>query len=152
MPTQEQKPQHLIHKTYLAVIRGSVGSTMFRECYFKIDGKNVEVLENGNLACAFYLTSILKMFDLVKELHTTVTAAENDLIRSGWRDIKRPRIGCVIVYAPRAFPSGRSHRHLGFYIGKGIGVNNNATKATPHREAWDYRPVERLLWHAQLHP
>jgi hypothetical protein len=144
MPARPQKPIFLLRKTYLSVIQGSVGSKMFRECHFKIGSRNIEVLENGNLACAFYVSSILKIFDLLNELHTTVNATEEDLLRSGWQDIERPRVGCVIIYAPK------THRHLGFYIGKGAGINNNASKAAPHNHEWDYRPVERLLWHAKL--
>ncbi len=151
MSRTKSKPIFLLRPTYLAAIKGSVDARMFRESHFKIRGKDIEVLEHGNLACAFYVSSLLKIFDLISELHTTVNAVEKDLLTSGWKDIPTPRIGCVVIYSLKVTsPNGKAHRHLGFYIGGGTVIDNNALKGAPMRHRWKYRPVERLLWHPKL--
>ena len=96
-----KKPAFELKKNLVAIVNSSVGSRMFRKCNFKIKGKSIEVLDDGDLACAFYVSTILKIFSLIKDLHTTVNGTEKDMVESGWKKIQRPKIGCVIIYAPK---------------------------------------------------
>jgi hypothetical protein len=54
------------------MIKNSVGSKLFRNSFFLIDGKKQDVLRNGDLSCAIYVSSILRLMDLIPEIHTTV--------------------------------------------------------------------------------
>ena len=95
------KPKLLLLKSYLAVAKASVGSNIFRRLYYKIGNREIEVLGDGNLSCATFVSFVLKIFSLVPEIHTTVKETEKDLRRVGWHTIKKPRPGAVIVYRPK---------------------------------------------------
>jgi len=116
-----------LKETFLGMIEHSVGSKMFQSSYFSEEGKLTDFCCRGRLSCAFYVSSILKIFDLVKTLHTTVEGLEKDLIRFGW-EIKNSIVlpGDIIVWAG-AQESG-FHRHIGFYVdGFGYVSNNSKT-------------------------
>ena len=85
-------------KNYLAIINHSVDTKLFTKLYIG-DGKNVkEILENGNLSCAYFVTCILKIFDLIKTPHTTVSGTQKDLEESGWKKIKTRKTGCLLLW------------------------------------------------------
>ena len=146
----KKKPVFELKKTLVSTVNGSVGSKMFRKCHFNIRNKSTEVLDNGDLACAFYVSTILIMFSLIKELHTTVLALEKDMIDSGWKRIENPRVGSVIIYGPKTYESGKIHRHLGFFVGAGKVVDNSSEKKMPVKRKWNYRKVESIWWHNKL--
>jgi len=146
----QKKPKPMVLKNYLTVARASAGSQFFRKCYFQIDNRPVEVLRDGDLSCAFFVSAILKLFNLIKELHTTVVGTERDCELHGWREIKKPKPGAIIVWGPKKFKSGETHKHIGIFLGAGKAVSNNSKKRSPSIRAWDYRPVERILWNEKL--
>lgn len=150
MSAAKTKPSILLAPTYLRLIRASVNSGIFQTLYVQIGNKQVDILENGNLSCAFFVSSILKLFSLIKDTHATVSGTERDLARSGWQRIKKPQIGCVIIYAPTKFPDGSIHRHIGFFIGRNKAISNNYRTRVPSRHIWNKRPVESLWWHEKL--
>jgi len=43
------------------------------------------------LDCAFFVSSILLMFGLIKKNHATVKNTLADMQKSGWQKIKKPR-------------------------------------------------------------
>ncbi len=150
----DKKPRFLLLKNYLTVARASAGSNLFRKLYYEVgaasSGRHIEVLRDGNLSCAVFVSFVLKIFSLIPEIHTTVQETENDLRRAGWGRIKKPRLGAVIVYAPQTVSSGERHKHLGIYLGGGKAVSNRDFKKSPHVDAWNYRPVEKILFHPKL--
>lgn len=146
-----KKMRFLLLKNYLNIIKASVGSKIFRQLYFKINGKNVDILRNGDLSCAFFVSSILKIFNLISESHATVVGTVKDMKKNGWYKIKKPRPGAVIVYLPqKTFPSGEIHRHIGFYVGKNICISNIDSRRSPGPRKWNYRVVEEILWNDKL--
>jgi hypothetical protein len=147
---QITKPEPLLVKNYLTFARASVGSRSFRKLFYRIDGKEVEILRDGDLSCAFFVSSVLVVFGLMGVLHTTVTGTVRDLRRRGWKDIPRPRTGAVIVWGPKKFRSGETHRHIGFYLGEGKVVSNSSARKSPRVHAWDFRPVEHVLFNEKL--
>ncbi|MFH0891446.1 MAG: hypothetical protein V1867_01560 [Candidatus Falkowbacteria bacterium] len=151
-------PVEFLHfDTYIRTIRNSVGTMMFRNAYLlkKQRQKNaiVDATEDGNIACAFYLSSVLLLFGIIKEKHLTVKSTVADMEKSGWIKIKRPRVGSVIVWEPKLQTSGRVTRHIGFYIGKGTAISHRDDTRTPREHQWLYkdegetRKVEAIYWH-----
>jgi hypothetical protein len=96
------------------------------------------------------VSAILKIFSLIGELHATVTGTVADLKRHGWKPIKKPREGAIIVWAAKKFKSGEPHRHIGFYLGDGKTVSNSSKNRSPKIHEWDYRPVEEILWNSEI--
>jgi hypothetical protein len=142
----------LLKDSYLAVIKNSVGSKLFRNFYAQVNGKKKDILRNGELSCAFFVSSILKIFDLISKTHFTVKNVVEDLKKSGWKEIKKPKIGSVIVWERKKF-SKEVHRHIGFYVKKNIAISNSSKKKTPIFHHFTFnkkRKIEAIFWHKNL--
>jgi hypothetical protein len=141
-----RKPKPIIQKNYLLFARMSAGSPAFRKLFYRIQEKEIEILRDGDLSCAFFVSAVLKIFDLIDALHTTVRATVQNLKRRGWKRIPKPRIGAIIIWAPKRFKSDETHRHIGFYLGGGKAVSNSSKRRVPRIHAWNFRTVEEILW------
>ena len=88
----------LLKESYLKAIENSVGSKLFRNLYFKSRDKKIDVLQNGNLSCAIFVSWILRNFYLIEDNHTMVSRLISDLKKSNWQKIKKPKLGAVLVW------------------------------------------------------
>ena len=142
----------VLFDSYMAVIRNSVDAHLFRNLYFTIDGAKVDVLNDGDLSCAVFVTALLKLFNLCPDVDTTVDGAVSMLVASGWMDISEPRTGCIFVWESHPGDDGKNHKHVGFCTGPDTAVSNNYLKRTPDEHGYDYRGlnIERMLWHPAL--
>lgn len=124
------KPKPEVFRSYIHAIENSVGSNLFRNLYFRINDKAVDVLEDGDLSCANYVTAILYLFDLIKKRHTTVTGTVEDILKSGWYEIKKPQKGALILWDFKKKSDGTQgkNRHVGFYIDKETAISNSSSK------------------------
>lgn len=144
-------------KTYLAVIKNSVGSRMFRNFFMELDGEKIDATRDGVVSCAFFVSNVLHMFPamkLIKEPHLTVSATIKDLKASGWQEIAAPRIGAVLVWEPKMI-AGSMNTHIGFYIGDNKAISNFYETGVPDEHHWTYgmmpgRKVEMILWNDAL--
>lgn len=116
--------------TYLAMIRNSVGTTMFRNNYAIIDGAEKDILVNGQISCAFFASFILHGFGLIETLHTRTAGTVKDLEASGWRLTDTPREGDVIIWEAAQQRSG-VYPHIGFYIDERTAVSHWDKYCTP---------------------
>ena len=163
-PYRMKKIQPLLFDNYLAVIQGAPGSRMFRKFYALVNGKKKEVSEDGNLSCGWFAAFILKYFDLIRQPHMTVDGTLRDMEASGWKKIKKLKIGCILLWSTqddkrsKAYSFG--HRHMGFYVGKDKAVSNLSSKGVPGQHHWTFginkgkpaRRVEAVFWHPKLNP
>lgn len=150
---KKQKVIPIILDTYLSVIKNSVGSKMFRNFYAKVNGKRTDIMKNGELSCAFYVSSILALFEFIKEVHGTVASTVKDLKQSGWREIKRPKIGSILVWESMDFGKDGIHKHIGFYIGNNNAISNSEKFRYPKTHHWTFvgkRKIELMLWNPKL--
>lgn len=156
-----KKPELNIRASYLAMIKNSIGTKMFRNLYFKINGRSLDVLENGDLSCAVYVTSILYFLRLVKEPHTSVAGTVEDMKNSGWYKIKKPKPGAVILWDFKKLPNGKlgNHRHVGFYLNQKEAISNSSKKGRTHKHHINYghlpngkvkRDILGFYWHKRL--
>jgi hypothetical protein len=126
----ENKLRRLQHKTYLQVIRNSVGTKMFRNWYLKTpDEGEFDAMRDGEDSCAFYVSSVLKIFDKVSAIHGTVESTIKDLEKTGWQKVSELKAGDVLVWEAQKF-SNRDQAHIGFYIGDNKAVSTSWTKKT----------------------
>ena len=54
----------LLKDSYLKTLENSVGNKLFRNLYFDINGKRTDILKNGVLSCAAFVSWILKNFKI----------------------------------------------------------------------------------------
>ncbi len=154
-------PELDIFRSYLATIETSVGSNMFRHLYFSIDGEVQDMLEDGNLSCANYVSSVLLLSDLIQRRHVTVNGTLKDCIESGWHEILEPRKGALVLWDVENGNEGTQgkHRHVGFYIDGETAISNSSDEriivrhhptfgTLPNGEA--RRAVQAYYWHDKL--
>lgn len=147
----------LLKASYLKTIENSIGSKIFRNLYFEVNGKKKDILENGALSCAIFVSWILKNFDLIKEGHATVDGTIKDLKKTGWRKIKKPRTGAILIWGKKFYDS-EPHKHIGFYIGNNKAISNSYKSRKPLKHHWTFgvkngkpvRKVEEIWWHKKL--
>lgn len=160
--TQKRFKIHLLTKdSYLAMIKNACGSVMWANNYALINGRKEDIVHNGATSCAFFVTSILKIFNLIKELHLTVKSAEKDLKESNWKEIKVPSKipeGSIIIWeeqlqADKELRKREKHYHIGFYIGQDKAVSLWAYHNFPVIHHWTYnntRKIIRAYWNPQI--
>jgi len=156
MKRQNVKP--LIFNTYIAVIKNSVGAKIWRNFYAEVNRKPQDIMRNGDLSCAFFVSSVLALFGLTRNPHATVSGTLEDMGRSGWRKIKKPKTGSVLVWEAIKDSRGEMHKHIGFYIGDGMAISNSSKARMPIKHHWTFgerngkpvRQVETIFWHPKL--
>ncbi|MCX6811189.1 MAG: hypothetical protein NT039_00640 [Candidatus Berkelbacteria bacterium] len=155
MPRKKKKEVvvFITKDSYLAAIKNSINTHLYRNFYAKVNNKREDIVKNGELSCAYFVSSILVIFSLIEGIHLTVNGTEKDLKTSGWKKIKKPEIGCVLIWVSKKYKDGGAHRHMGFYIGKDKAISNDHQKGTPKIHHWTFnrgRKVESIFWNREL--
>lgn len=121
---------------------------MFRNFWIFDDGTEMDAMKGGELSCAFYVSGILTMLGLIKRVHGTVASTVEDLEKSGWKKVSKPRIGSILVWEKQDF-GDEEHTHIGFYTGRSRAISNSADKGYPIRHDWQFdgkRKIEAIYW------
>lgn len=156
-----QKPTLALFPSYIAMIENSVGANVYRKLYFTIDGKDIDVLEDGDLSCAVFVTTILFVFGLIKERHTTVNGTIEDIESFGWYKIQKPKKGALILWGFKKKDDGTQgkHRHVGFYIDEHTAISNDSPTriVSSHHPTYGIfengetrRDIQAFYWHDSL--
>lgn len=148
----------IVVDTYLAVVKNSVGSSMFRQFFAKVDGQPLDILRNGELSCAYFVSAILYLFQFIKKPHTTVTSTVKDMEENGWVNIKEPKVGSVLVWEGIESKEGENHKHIGFYVGESKAISNSSRSGRSVEHHWTFgiknghsnRKVENIYWNNKL--
>lgn len=111
-------------ESYLAMIKNAEGSNLFRNLYANIEGKSVDIVQDGKKSCTFFVSTVLYSFYLIATPHATVSGLEQDLVSSGWRKTETPNAGDVLVWEP-ILQSDTVTAHIGFYLGEDQAISND---------------------------
>jgi hypothetical protein len=130
--------------TYLAVIKNSVGSKMFQNLFALVDGAKKDIVKNGNLSCAFFVSAVLVIFGFIKAIHSTVTGTEKDLLSSGWEKVIKPKPGDVLIWETRE-DGDEKHGHIGFFIGDNWAISNDSKRGVISRHHWTYNSRRKVI-------
>lgn len=135
-------------KNYLSMIKNSIGTEMFRELWVDEDDKEKDILNGGELSCAVFVTSLLKLHGMIDERHATVKTAVESMINFGWREIdwKDIKEGDVLIWERKK--TGYKHPHIGFYAGDKKAISNSWKLKKVVRHGWDYggrRKITKVL-------
>lgn len=135
----------LAEENYRAMIRSAAGTAMFRSLYARSGRKKKDILRNGELSCAYFVSSLLRQFGYIRELHATVNGTVRDLLKSGHRprSANRPKLGDVLVWGPSRDSYG--HEHIGFSLGGAWAVSTSAARRCVVRHHWTYRGKRKIL-------
>lgn len=140
-------------KSILSAIKNSIGSHTWQNFYASVDGVEKDVMQGGELSCAYYVSSILATFGLIDRAHATVPSLVENLPQYGWRKVKTPKPGDLLVYKNREF-NGTPYPHIGFYIGANRAISNSAKEKVPVEHDWlmgdeNLCQIESI-WHKDL--
>lgn len=113
-----------------SLIENSVGSTLFQHLFVaNDDGSATDVMQGGELSCAFFVSSLLAQVDLLDRPHATVMKVEKLLYERGWQETDSPKMGDIVLWS-----AGKvGHEHIGFYIDEATAVSNSTTEKVPVR-------------------
>lgn len=143
-------------KNYMLTIERSIDSDLFKNLYAFVDEDEQDILQDGKLSCAYFVSSVLFHYKLIEDLHTTVRGLEADLERSGWQKVDDPRLGSIILWEPMPFADGSLRRHIGFYVGGTTAVSNSTLHRVPKTHDMNSttegapRGIEAIYWHSEL--
>ena len=151
-PTEKVTP--LIHATYLKLVDNAVGSNMFRVMYAVVNDAKKDIMIDGDFSCAFFVSSVLKIFGQIGRVHATVDSTIKDLKQSGWNESPGLKEGAILVWEGKIDESGEIHKHLGFYLGDNLSVSNSSETKTPQKHHYTYgeingepvRKVTNIFW------
>src|ERR1051326_3262321 len=106
-------------KSYLAMIRNAAKgeNNMFRNLYALVDGQEQDILQNGQVSCAVFVSSVLAFSGMLDRPHATVQGTEKAMAQAGWTEVANLREGAVITWEPITYEDGETHWHIGFYVG-----------------------------------
>lgn len=143
-----------LFKSYIVTIKNSIGARAYRNFYYEFpNGRVMDVLQNGNLSCAYFVSSILFHFGLIGQLHIKVEDAVAAMKTAGWQIAESPAPGDVVVWGRMYFKKSNSwHMHIGFYIGRNRAISTSSQTGFPviHHIRYRGRKIAEYLRHPAL--
>jgi hypothetical protein len=119
-----------VSKNYQSFIAALPGTEMWRHLYVEDqNGKEFDATEDGEKSCAYMVSSVLCIFQLIDKPHATVKTTLEHMIESGWQKIDRPVKGAIVHW----------DEHLGFYLADDFVISNSssAKSVVRHGLVWE---------------
>jgi hypothetical protein len=135
--------KQLLQQSYISMIQNSVWTKMFRNNFFESDGENRDVLKGGADSCAYFVSSVLKIFGLIGNIHVTVAGTIKDMLKS-WREEYKWKT--IPIWAILVWEEKNGHKHVWFYIWGGKAISNSSSKKFVVKHSFDYngkRSIEK---------
>ncbi len=150
-----KKIEQIKKESYLKFIENSISSKSWRNFYILADRRKRDILNNGNLSCAFFASSVLLIFGLIGKAHFTVRGVINDLEKNGWREIKKIKPGAVLIWEKN---EKFNNQHIGFCWNGKTAISNYFIKRMPFKHHITYgikdgrpaRKIIKIFWHSML--
>lgn len=131
---KEEEYPLALRESLLAVLEGSLGTAMFRTLYRTLDSGPEDVINDGDLGCAFYVSTILSMFELIAHgVHTTVQVTLEDMEESGWQKVETPEPLAIVLWGEKQGDDGRPHFHIGFCVDGVSAIEHSAVTKSPRK-------------------
>ncbi|MEI7741146.1 MAG: hypothetical protein WCJ29_01425 [bacterium] len=135
----------LTRENIISMVQASVGAKLWRHNFALVDGHKKDLVKNGRLSCAFFVSSILFHFKMISDLHTTVEGTERDMLANNFRRVKKPVPGDVIVWGPSNIHDVTPHLHIGFFIGGTRAISNSSRFGFPIRHDINFGAQNRKI-------
>lgn len=127
------------------------GIKIFKNFYIQNDNKEIaDILQNGNLSCANFVSSILYLNHLISSQHATVDSTIKDLLKNNWitcnfKDLNK---GDILVWEEtKDQETNKMHKHIGFFINEKNALSNDYKKGYPifHEINFNKRKIIKCL-------
>mgnify|MGYP001584286886 CR=1 FL=1 len=141
-------------ESYVRAIENSVGSRLFNSLLVRFgDSQEVkDILNDGELSCAYFVSSLLVMHDALRQTHTTVANLKKALSENPkWSEVPLENVeaGDVVFYKKRTFADGSGNAHVGFVLNKDEAVSTDYQKKAVSKHKLDYTPIESV-WRCEF--
>jgi len=141
-------------ETYLKVIENSIGSKLFNSLIVRLkdSGKTVDVLNDGEYSCAFFVSSVLALMQIINKPYSTVkTLIESIESDDSWKKVDGDNVesGDVVFYKKVKFDDGSENAHVGFVLNKEEAVSTDYKNKMVNKHSINDRPIEviyRYSW------
>jgi hypothetical protein len=155
----------LVRDNLLEMATLSIDTRMFNRLWVLKDGKRVDIVRGGQIACARFVSGVLLLCStpharLIGSVHATVSSTVADMLGHGWHEIPDLRVGCVLEWEAAMQADGAEHGHLGFYIGGDEAISYSDRNLASARHALNMmspkvksqtpRTVVKRYWHPAL--
>jgi hypothetical protein len=136
----------LLYESYLRMIENSVGTKMFRNLYLEHGDRKIDVTENGDLSCAFFVSNVLLIWGLISEGHATIKGTIKDMKKNGWKEVSPGKIrpGDVIVWGEKKSGKRRIRSHVGFYVGDEKTISHSDGIKAINCHHWTYNNKRKI--------
>ena len=121
--------EKLPRKSLIKMIENSIGSKTFNSFYVldKKSGKELDILEDGGLSCASFVSGILTIYGLIDHPHATVKGVIASLTEEyGWRETEKLEPSNVVLWEEIACGEESNNQHLGFILNENEAVSNSS--------------------------
>ncbi|MGL4758256.1 MAG: hypothetical protein ACRCXZ_02895 [Patescibacteria group bacterium] len=145
--------KRLPKELYLTIIKNSVGTNLFKNFPLIVNGDKIDAVRNGAISCAFYVSGILSMLNMIESIHGTIIATELDIKNYDFKELRIEdglEEGDIIVWEGVNFGDKENptiHEHIGFYIGQGKAISNSEKLGHPieHNLITEYEGKDRMI-------
>jgi hypothetical protein len=148
----------LRRRTLIYIANNSVGSKMWAKSFIlDSDDKVHDLYEDGNLSCAYHVSTTLKMCELWKDQAVgNVGSLVDKLPQNGWYQIDSPRPGAIIVYGRNLLHRAWATMHIGIIVGEDEVISNGSNDSHIIRrhpinytklKSGQWREIEGYWWH-----
>lgn len=140
----------LRRSTYLKMIENSVGSKIFNSRFIEENGKEIDELEDGNLSCAVFVSSIFLLNKMIDDILSDVIDVEKYMEESlSFVQVDENNIekGDILIWEGIKFQiDGLPHRHIGFaFSGKeAISTSDDEQKVIKHPIIYKKGPENKV--------
>lgn len=129
--SKPKNPEILKFDTFLKAIENSVGTKIFQNAFILIDGDKIDLMKNGDVSCAYFVSGILTLFGYLEKPLGTVKSTRAVLKNKGWKTVDELVPGCIIVWEERKGDTGEDHKHIGFYYKDNLAISNSSQMGHP---------------------
>lgn len=140
--------KQLKKESYISMIKNSIWTKMFRNNFFELDGKKIDIVKNWSDSCAYFVSSVLKVFGLIENIHATVDGTVKDILEYWWEEYKWNKIQ---IWTILVWEENKWHKHIWFYIGNDEAVSNSSSKKEVVKHSYNYngkRSIEKMYFNS----
>jgi hypothetical protein len=133
------QPTKLTRKNFLSSVDGLVGTKMFQHIYVRDEkGSETDALGDGDLSCAYVVSSVLTLYKLIDGPHATVKTTIEKMREGEWRLTSEPVVGAIAYW-----PAVKGNEHIGFVVGDDEIISNSSKERVPVRHNFKMSNGER---------
>lgn len=136
--------KQLLQQSYISMIKNSIWTSMFKNNFFELDWKKIDILKNWSDSCAYFVSSVLKIFALIENIHATVDGTVKDILKYWWKEYRWKEIP---IWAILVWEVKNEHKHIWFYVWNKKAISNSSSKKVVVQHSRDYnskRNIEKI--------